>query len=1780
MPKYDFSGLSKQAFEYLLQMALLHVHQSSQSFLVFSEEPKHFSWISQSTMIPDETEDYKFTVFPIFPPLGLERSEKKQWIFDYLKQLIDLDLGDTFFLLDKKESNSLPLVFAIPLDLGLTEKENLTKLAVQLVDKLNTEKCLNFKGCIIWDSVTVKGWISDNEVFREKALPWIGTQNVLQSSIPNSLNPKELGQALIEYLSAELENDLCVNLDQAGDSSDEPIPLAKVFVDLPAYEQQKSFPPDEEEEKPYSVVQSILDASRNVFRNKKVIIPFMEERTLYEQFYKEQKTSFYESGRVVLIGGPGQGKTTISQFICQIFRTVLLKTVSGQKKKVINQVYQQIKKSNDNLGLDENLVKRFPFRIVLNEFAKYIATTKQGNGVTQYLVQQIEEVSGTKISKSDFWDWFCSYPQILVLDGLDEVPPTSNRDTLLQEIHKFLENSSHSHADILVVATSRPQGYNHDFSPKHFQHLWLSPLSADRAIDYATRLIEVRFKQNPQRGKLVLGRLETAKDYEQTRRLMHSPLQITIMAALVNRMGQPPQEKWNLFNEYYRVIYEREVERGNITSSILREYKQDIDIIHHRVGLLLQVESEQSGKTDARIDIQILEKLVESRLKEEGHKGKRLEKLKKTIIEMAMNRLVFLVGVTSNRIGFEIRSIQEFMAAQALMDGGDEVVANRLKEIAPIIHWRNVFIFAAGSCFINRQYLRDTLVEICRELDGKNSRADTTIPMPGARLALELWEDGSSSHQPKYYRLLVSIALQLLELPPDESLYRIKNQIHGNLDSLFEEEIDKQFSILPVEKNLGGWFLLFRLMEDKNPWIEKIAEKHWPSKTQDQLWIINAFFNGSSEFSHWAMKKLIEITPKISPSEFLRIDLSLVRLSYGLAGDLSSFGYPTWFVSLVTTVSQKEKISIDIPISISSNEKSQLCLSVQPIQSEHWKNLQDLPYQIDSWLSLKLVGTFIESASEKKLGEILKTLALKVDITELHKISKKLPWIMAGPILVSKDALELQSIALEIGQGKYGSYSDWIMKESEWISGGIILNDLSSSIDSIQSNIEELFQYFTLFTKLTQNKEGNQIFPDYLTIIRNLCSLFSNTTKFSIQNLLSLCILESISFLSIVSYHDMQKILDLVSYQLFQEILSLQKLSSYDMEEVIKSVPLKDFAQIECITAVNKMGEIAPISHFGVTSKELFQKLIEVYESDNSLEGVFRILLGIVIGEILNGQSVPTPSFNTNKNHFHSETQQFYQLLKYELSDEDIPVAIKLIFELAKSQNNFSIPTLALLLNPPTSTRWEFTEKLYAQLTPDQWKDAQWVTQGFHDIQLKQTSYLHDAKVWMDLKLPVGLNQLIQSNQQKKKQEIKIQSLELRNIGGFEKLTLDFDRSYTALVGLNGTGKTTILRAITLAILGYKEKRSQDKLKSFLKIKGRNKEGVNWTDEGTIQLKINIDKKECENKITFTPNSDEEKINIVGKPFEELHEQEYYKCLIIGFGQKHGLFINPNQQKLPEVNPPKVPDLLPLLHQTERNALESFASWVAGLYLDTKKGEHSKQQLLDKTFQVFSDLTDTTMTLDTVELNPFRVWIKSDAIPGGIPLDLASQGYQVLMSWIGFLLQRMYEANQDLDEFWQANAIVLVDEIDSYMHPKWQTKIIDVLKDHFPNTQFIVTTHSPLVVDGAERGQVIHLKHDGEQLKAVKNSVDIWAWNYQEIFEELFETSQEFKHYEEKLLPAIDKLLKKKERSSDEEEELKQLKISLERVLESRAEVDQIAAIRQRMEKKEKELDDILEQLK
>jgi predicted ATP-binding protein involved in virulence len=137
----------------------------------------------------------------------------------------------------------------------------------------------------------------------------------------------------------------------------------------------------------------------------------------------------------------------------------------------------------------------------------------------------------------------------------------------------------------------------------------------------------------------------------------------------------------------------------------------------------------------------------------------------------------------------------------------------------------------------------------------------------------------------------------------------------------------------------------------------------------------------------------------------------------------------------------------------------------------------------------------------------------------------------------------------------------------------------------------------------------------------------------------------------------------------------------------------------------------------------------------------------------------------------------------------------------------------------------------------------------------------------------------------------------------------------------------------------------------------------------------------------------------------------------------------------------------------------------------------------------------------------------------------------------------------------QQRAIVFIDEIDAHLHPAWQRKIVALLRQEFPNIQFVLTAHSPLVVAGCLDGEVAVLRRTATNKFTLHQfEHDFIGWDAGHIYHTVFdveERDESFKTYSmlyadrDRIEAEVKKLGTKTNRSADDEQALKELRDKL-----------------------------------
>ncbi|MEM9663595.1 MAG: AAA family ATPase [Bacteroidota bacterium] len=310
----------------------------------------------------------------------------------------------------------------------------------------------------------------------------------------------------------------------------------------------------------------------------------------------------------------------------------------------------------------------------------------------------------------------------------------------------------------------------------------------------------------------------------------------------------------------------------------------------------------------------------------------------------------------------------------------------------------------------------------------------------------------------------------------------------------------------------------------------------------------------------------------------------------------------------------------------------------------------------------------------------------------------------------------------------------------------------------------------------------------------------------------------------------------------------------------------------------------------------------------------------------------------------------------------------------------------------------------------------------------------------------------------------RLQRLTLEHIGPFESLELELDLHWNILLGNNGVGKSTILKAIALGLSDAKAHPYAERLLQ------------QGQDRGVITLTTTSGTAYVTELVRGA-----ESVAVRSSSGHVLLAEGW---LALGFPPARTVGWRPVDG--PQVSRERIrsrpDDLTPLLDGEPDPRLDKLKQWLVNLdYRITRQGPEAPEiQLREDFFQtVLHQLTGgLEMAFNRVDTVTGRVMIQT--ADGELPMEAVSQGTASLLGWVGVLIRRLYEFYEGRPTPRHEYALVLVDELDAHMHPAWQQALIQRLADLFPEVQFLVTTHSPLIVAGRPAEQIYRFARTDE----------------------------------------------------------------------------------------------------
>ena len=346
----------------------------------------------------------------------------------------------------------------------------------------------------------------------------------------------------------------------------------------------------------------------------------------------------------------------------------------------------------------------------------------------------------------------------------------------------------------------------------------------------------------------------------------------------------------------------------------------------------------------------------------------------------------------------------------------------------------------------------------------------------------------------------------------------------------------------------------------------------------------------------------------------------------------------------------------------------------------------------------------------------------------------------------------------------------------------------------------------------------------------------------------------------------------------------------------------------------------------------------------------------------------------------------------------------------------------------------------------------------------------------------------------RKNVRVFIRELEIADLKLFRDLKLSFvkddgsPRMWTVIVGENGLGKTSLLRAIALAAVGPER---GNQLADVASLPDRRRPTAKPTVAATLSVLRGGAEVELRSRVEVPPGinllrGDSRWFNLrdqaVDLPADPIRTAQAMRdpgpdWFVAGYGVSR-------QLPLPGAGPEPSDRLLGRLEP-----LFDKGAMVATGFADQLEPELSRgyAKLLQAALVGSGLLPNVTKLVLTgkggvsrsktlVEANRFTVRVGNQYIP--MPATWLSQGYQAMIAWIADLIGQQVLVHDAAVPLAQMQGLVLVDELDLFVHPTWQLKLVPILKKAFPRIQFVVTTHSPMVLPGLGRDEVLILEPD------------------------------------------------------------------------------------------------------
>lgn len=424
-----------------------------------------------------------------------------------------------------------------------------------------------------------------------------------------------------------------------------------------------------------------------------------------------------------------------------------------------------------------------------------------------------------------------------------------------------------------------------------------------------------------------------------------------------------------------------------------------------------------------------------------------------------------------------------------------------------------------------------------------------------------------------------------------------------------------------------------------------------------------------------------------------------------------------------------------------------------------------------------------------------------------------------------------------------------------------------------------------------------------------------------------------------------------------------------------------------------------------------------------------------------------------------------------------------------------------------------------------------------------------------------------------------LRKITIKNIKCFSTLEIDFTandepRLWTAILGRNGLGKSTLLQAIGAVLAGpwavrellpvaegwVKVGQNYGELDAILEWTEGDAQTPRWPKKTPYHAKFivtgqkpeEISAVSPERALSFPPMSiidwngegDARERERIGKNMSRLKQTAYAESkegwLACGYGPFRRLSGGAQAADRILYSGRKSARFVTLFR--EDAALTDATDWLVSMYNRARDNDEVSKKTLEQITDAFATEFLPEPSRLIVNSHSAQLQIK-DRNP--VPFQDLSDGYRSMLALGIDLLRWTSTAFSGSDNLLNHAGVVLIDELDAHAHPSWQRELGFWLRRKFPRIQFIVATHSPFLAQVSDDPGGYIVLEDAYQGVRIRNTIEaIATWRADQILTEIFDLPTTRSIEVERKIERLQSLLQRERYlSPDEQHEYQQLKI-------------------------------------